>query len=58
MVFYNVEKMIEEFIYIWGCCRVEYIWEFVYFMLEMKIKRFIKGLLIEEQGGVLKFIFL
>lgn len=57
MAFYNAEKMIEEFIYTWGCCRVEHIRELVHPMPETKIKRLIKGLLIEEQGGVLKPIF-
>jgi len=57
MAFYNAEKMIEEFIYTWGCCTVEHIRELVHPMPEAKIKRLIKGLLIEEQNGVLKPIF-
>lgn len=57
MQFYNAEKMIEDFIYTWGCCTVEHVRELVHPMPEAKIKRLIKGLLIEEQDGVLKPIF-
>lgn len=57
MQFYNAEKMIEDFIYTWGCCRIEHIRELVHPMPEAKIKRLIKGMLIEEQDGVLKPVF-
>jgi len=57
MAFYNAEKEIEEFIYAWGSCTVEHIRELVHPMPEAKIKRLIKGLLVEEQNGVLKPVF-
>lgn len=57
MVFYNAEKMIEDFIYTWGCCTVEHIRELVHPAPENKIRRLIKGLLIEEQDGVLRPYF-
>ncbi|WPX08116.1 DUF5697 family protein [Anaerocellum danielii] len=57
MAIYQAEKMIEEFIYLWGCCTPKHIKELVHPYPESKIKRLIKGMLVEQEGEILKPIY-
>lgn len=51
MLIYCPEKEIEQFVYKWGCVKIEHIKELVHPYPEPKIKRLIKSLLIEQDGN-------